>query len=130
MQEWDAKMSTRASAKQEEPEEQMAKLVSMIELQQQRQAQFAREQQQRQEDQFGHLLEEQQQQGKLLMKQQREAEEQIGALQDDLRQTKEAMEGWLQATEEFAGRDAPRINRKVGSGSGVSVGRATGGVAD
>ena len=94
-------MSTRASAKQQELEEQMAKLVSMMELQQQRQEQLAREQQQRQEEQFGRLLEEQQQQlGKLLMKQQREAEEQMGALQDDLRQTKETMEGRLQATEE------------------------------
>ena len=71
-------MSTRASAKQQELEEQMAKLVSMMELQQQRQEQLAREQQQRQEEQFGRLLEEQQQQlGKLFMKQQREAEERI-----------------------------------------------------
>ena len=78
----------------------MAKLVSMIELQQQRQEQLAQEQQQGQEEQFGRLLEEQQQQGKQLMKQQREVKEKMGALQDDLKQTKEAMEGWFQATEE------------------------------
>ena len=34
------------------------------------------------------------------MKQQREVEEQTGVLQDDLRHTKEAMDGRLQATEE------------------------------
>ena len=49
-------MSTRASAKQQELEEQLARLLSMMELHQQRQ-----------EEQFGRLLEEQQQ-GKLLMK--------------------------------------------------------------
>ena len=54
--------------------------LGMMELQQQCQEQLAREQQQRQEKQFGRLLEEQQQQGKLLMKQQREAEEQMGTL--------------------------------------------------
>ena len=55
-----AEMSTRASTKQQELEEQMAKLVSMIELQQQHHEQLAREKQQRQEEQFGRLLEEQQ----------------------------------------------------------------------
>ena len=92
-------MSTTASAKQQELEEQLARLLSMMELRQQRQEQLAQEQQQRQDEQFGRLLEEQQQQGKLLMKQQREAEEQMGALKDDLEQTKGAMEGRFLATE-------------------------------
>ena len=91
-------MSTRASAKQQELEEQLARLLGMMELQQQCQEQLAWEQQQRQEEQFGHLLEEQQQQGKLLMKQQHEAEEQMGAFKDDLEQTKGAMEEWFLAT--------------------------------
>ena len=111
-QKWDAEMSTRASAKQLELEEQLAKLVSTMELQQQcqeqqqqDQKQLAWEQQQRQEEiirqekeQFDCLLEEQQQQRRLLIKQQREAEEYMGALKDDLEQTKDAIEGRIQAT--------------------------------
>ena len=91
-QEWDAKMSTRAYTKQQELEEQLARLLSMMELQQQRQEQLAREQQQRQG--------EQQQQRELLIKQQRKAEEQMGILKDDLQQTKDGKEGPFQATEE------------------------------
>ena len=53
-------MSTRVSAKQQELEEQLARLLSTMELQQQRQEQLAWEQQQRQEEQFSRLLEEQQ----------------------------------------------------------------------
>ena len=114
-QKWDAEMSTRASAKQQELEEQLAKLLCMMELQQQRQEQLAREQQQRQEEEFGRLLEEQQQQlGKLLMKQQREAEERIGALKDNLRQTKTAIEGRFQATEE----SLEGMHRELASGCG------------
>ena len=69
-------MSTRVSAKQQELEEQLARLLSTMELQQQRQEQLAWEQQQRQEEQLSCLLEEQQQ---LLKMQQCKAEEQMGA---------------------------------------------------
>ena len=76
---------------QQELEDQLVKLVSMMELHQQRKEQLAREQQQRQEEQFALLLEQQQQQRKLFMKQQCKAEEQMSALKDDLQQTKDAM---------------------------------------
>ena len=83
---WDAQMSTRASAKQQKLEEQLAKIVNMMEVQQQHQEQLALEQQQRQEEEFGCLLGEQQQQGKLFMKQHCRAEEQMGTLKHDFKQ--------------------------------------------
>ena len=61
-------MSARASVKQQELEEQLARLLpGMMELQQQRQEQLCSGTAARQEEeQFGRLLEELQQQGKLL----------------------------------------------------------------
>ena len=104
-------MSTRASAKQQELEEQLAKLLCMIEM---HAAAAPRTACSGTATKAGRtvwpVVGEQQQQRKWLMKQQREAEERIGALKDDL-------------------RDAPRTDGTFASGSGVSADRATGGVA-
>lgn len=112
-----ARMATRAASKQQELEEQLAKLVGLVEQQRQRQEQLAGEQRQRQEElageqrrrqeamaqqqseQLDRLMEEQQLQGKLILQQQREAEERMDAIKDDLAETKEIMEGRLQDAE-------------------------------
>ena len=123
----EAGMATRAASKQQELEEQLAKLVGLVERQEQlaaeqrqrqeRQEQLAREQWQRREElageqrrrheamaqqqseQLNRLMEEQQLQGKLILQQQREAEERMDAIKDDLMETKEIMEGRLQGAE-------------------------------
>lgn len=110
-------MATRAASKQQELEEQLAKLVGLVEQQRQRQEQLAGEQRQRQEElageqrrrqeamaqqqseQLDRLMGEQQLQGKLILQQQREAEERMDAIKDDLAETKEIMEGRLQDAE-------------------------------
>lgn len=121
-------MATRAASKQQELEEQLAKLVGLVEQQRQRQEQLAMEQRQRQEqlageqrqrqeelageqrqrqeamaqqqsEQLNRLMEEQQLQGKLILQQQCEAEERMDVIKDDLTETKEIMEGRLQNAE-------------------------------
>jgi len=97
-------MATRAASKQQELEEQLAKLVGLVE--QQQQEELAGEQRRRQEamaqqqsEQLDRLMGEQQLQGKLILQQQREAEERMDAIKDDLAETKEIMEGRLQDAE-------------------------------
>ena len=114
----EVKMATRAASKQQELEEQLAKLVGLMEQQRQRQEQLAGGQRQRQEEladeqrqrqevmaqqqteKLNHLMGEQQLQGKLLLQQQREAEEQMDAIKDDLSETKVIMKGRFHAAEE------------------------------
>ncbi len=93
-------MTTRAAAKQQEMEEQMAKLLELAGQQQRRQEELARQQQERQEElagqqqrrqeelaqeqreQVDRLMDEQQQQLKLLMQRQKEAEQHAGVLEE------------------------------------------------
>ena len=64
------------------------------------------------------------------MKQQREAEERMGSLKDDLRQTKNAIERWFQATEEsLEGMHRELTERLQACQECLHADRATGGVA-